>query len=545
MGRAQDGFQTTYEELKLRPRRRTLDARWRASRLPMRNWNSDCRRVQDYILVLPDYLWGIETGGRFESLERIRGFQTTYEELKLRLSCTMVTANWLPDYLWGIETSPVYCYERCSRASRLPMRNWNTRYRGRIIQFLGFQTTYEELKPPALTSITRLVSLPDYLWGIETHLSCAILLLNLWLPDYLWGIETQFREVHPWNKALPDYLWGIETPVFRVREFEPRNASRLPMRNWNRYIPDKSRTQQNGFQTTYEELKPENLRDLIDFAISLPDYLWGIETRVWMFFWRKKRRLPDYLWGIETPDEVGLVAIFRLPDYLWGIETFLQGRCRVFFCRFQTTYEELKLRIHPCSFPYPGLPDYLWGIETEINGEMATILELPDYLWGIETEVCHLPTSHLPSFQTTYEELKLLFSLSSLLVSRASRLPMRNWNTGRISKREWTTASFQTTYEELKRIPDSETIMAKTASRLPMRNWNWMWKVWFSKRSCFQTTYEELKPSIGSSITTNTFRFQTTYEELKHISVANISGIEIASRLPMRNWNSRSRIFSG
>jgi len=97
-------FQTTYEELK------------RAIYHPRLN----------FLLRLPDYLWGIETANAVTTEKLNARFQTTYEELKLRLSCTMVTANWLPDYLWGIET----------RASDID----------------GEGTGW----------------LPDYLWGIET-----------------------------------------------------------------------------------------------------------------------------------------------------------------------------------------------------------------------------------------------------------------------------------------------------------------------------------------------------------------------------------------
>ena len=75
-----------------------------ASRLPMRNWNLCTFFRLSQKISLPDYLWGIETRKWYaENKERVKGFQTTYEELKLYLSM------WL--YL--------------SWASRLPMRNWN------------------------------------------------------------------------------------------------------------------------------------------------------------------------------------------------------------------------------------------------------------------------------------------------------------------------------------------------------------------------------------------------------------------------------------
>ncbi len=63
-----------------------------ASRLPMRNWNT-CRHLPAFDKWrLPDYLWGIETF----VLASISGFwvrfQTTYEELKLSGSKTLTTS---------------------------------------------------------------------------------------------------------------------------------------------------------------------------------------------------------------------------------------------------------------------------------------------------------------------------------------------------------------------------------------------------------------------------------------------------------------------
>jgi len=77
------GFQTTYEELKhLGLTQREIETL--ASRLPMRNWN-----------------WQRAT---FSSQSVCR----------------------LPDYLWGIETIPIWNRSTLGLlASRLPMRNWN------------------------------------------------------------------------------------------------------------------------------------------------------------------------------------------------------------------------------------------------------------------------------------------------------------------------------------------------------------------------------------------------------------------------------------
>jgi len=61
--------------------------------------------------------------------------------------------------------------------------------------------------------------------------------------------------------------------------------------------------------------------------------------------------------------------------------------------------------------------------------KMVCLLKLPDYLWGIETQD-NQKVEMFPnlSFQTTYEELKLVEGMVSRIQRVASRLPMRNWN---------------------------------------------------------------------------------------------------------------------
>jgi len=120
-----NGFQTTYEELK-RSKVSEVSTLEYASRLPMRNWNLRAGQENFAVRMLPDYLWGIETVWiRPQWTHTQLRFQTTYEELKPPMSTTSGCEPWLPDYLWGIETSS----------------NTNYQFRER-----GFQTTYEELK---------------------------------------------------------------------------------------------------------------------------------------------------------------------------------------------------------------------------------------------------------------------------------------------------------------------------------------------------------------------------------------------------------------
>jgi len=156
-----------------------------------------------------------------------------------------------------------------------------------------------------------------------------------------------------------------------------------------------------------------------------------------------------------------------------------------------------------------------WNWNTAWNG-LPLPGPLPDYLWGIETEGSTWCLRGVLSFQTTYEELKPLRNNTGPRQFRASRLPMRNWNSwwvhvcelvkydaSRLPMRNWNTAVLKT---KIGRI---------LASRLPMRNWNF--RV-FSPRQWepgFQTTYEELKPIRGVECFQPGCCFQTTYEELK------------------------------
>ena len=281
----------------------------------------------------------------------------------------------------------------------------------------------------------------------------------LYIPKLFDSFQTTYEELkrgyRSWWGAdfyrLPDYLWGIETNLY------PFTGVSI-----------------SSFQTTYEELKQRSVTIGLHI-LELPDYLWGIETHK-VFDNNSKIKLPDYLWGIETVAKRGNSEEMELlPDYLWGIETpILRSRLVVQNFRFQTTYEELKPPILPSLELIPELPDYLWGIETSLVLRLSCsfALKLPDYLWGIETLVCQRLFEHHPS---------------------ASRLPMRNWNPEEIQA-PISNQSFQTTYEELKLLaveflwpvrplPDYlwgiETfsfyvylLQPGSASRLPMRNWN-------------------------------------------------------------------------
>ncbi len=140
-----------------------------ASRLPMRNWNTNWRTI------LP---W------------RQRRFQTTYEELKP---------------LGDIGEGPTV-----EKASRLPMRNWNTSF--------------------GTKRITR-NTLPDYLWGIETRI-CREVFLSFpasRLPMRNWNAIRHQKCIYHLASRLPMRNWN----AIRHQKCIYHLASRLPMRNWN------------------------------------------------------------------------------------------------------------------------------------------------------------------------------------------------------------------------------------------------------------------------------------------------------------------------
>ena len=378
------GFQTTYEELKLYSGSyecihisQLPDYLWgietanakpeilRAILLPDYLWGIETC-VQQYSMIyfrLPDYLWGIETAWMatswitlcfqttYEELKQpelpgifvgFEGFQTTYEELKLRCSCSQSMSLLLPDYLWGIETCVDPHSNRRQCRFQTTYEELKLRQLARKFQLKNcFQTTYEELKHSQRENGLQVRKLPDYLWGIETPGRSRT-------PGRACSFQTTYEE--------------LKQVCFACRRSLKVCASRLPMRNWNYFLA-------GSFLTA-----------------SLPDYLWGIETSLYVYgvastghgFQTTYEELKRD--RMDTP-----ISTLVLPDYLWGIET----------------------SVVDVSDIYIWLPDYLWGIETlPLDKALWNMIVLPDYLWGIETRVCQL--THDPC--------------------KASRLPMRNWN---------------------------------------------------------------------------------------------------------------------
>jgi len=146
------------------------------------------------------------------------------------------------------------------------------------------------------------------------------------------------------------------------------------------------------------------------------------------------------------------------------------------------------------------LPDYLWGIETVIDSILLPVLaSLPDYLWGIET---------------------FLLEFLLPLFYQASRLPMRNWNLASEVFR-WLSClhRFQTTYEELKRFRFFH--QGAFQYRLP----DYLWGI--------ETTQEILLSQWNLAS-----RLPMRNWNLRHFQNYRLQ-VRPASRLPMRNWNQK------
>jgi len=359
--------------------------------------------------MLPDYLWGIETSPLSRRGTQLR-FQTTYEELKLGFQTIPYTIRKSFQTTYEeLKHALIRSNVSFSIASRLPMRNWNRGQVGRYQDGKRFQTTYEELKRSFLFSEYQLSCsasrLPMRNWNVPVPIISPPSHLASRLPMRNWNISFTAKEsrmkrasrlpMRNWNLtearmmpsiSLPDYLWGIETVEttrrggnlygFQTTYEELKQttggggrqtsalASRLPMRNWN-LNPNKEVWRMLGFQTTYEELKPPFWL-AVWFATSasrLPMRNWNRE------FFRCLDRiflLPDYLWGIETISFPKTWSHYntasRLPMRNWNTASATSA-IWLLSC-FQTTYEELKHRSQVEGVFRVLLPDYLWGIET-------------------------------------------------------------------------------------------------------------------------------------------------------------------------------------
>ena len=147
------------------------------------------------------------------------------------------------------------------------------------------------------------------------------------------------------TEGLPDYLWGIETFADTSGTFKAYRSQTT----YEELKPRANKEQQkleHRSQTTYEELKLCHVDKLLP-SVELPDYLWGIETRISEYDSFGKGSLPDYLWGIET---LGTLLYYTTK----------------YTCS-QTTYEELKRESELATsleIRAPRLPMRNWNLAT-------------------------------------------------------------------------------------------------------------------------------------------------------------------------------------
>jgi len=163
-----------------------------ASRLPMRNWNSN------WLTLILD----------------ASCFQTTYEELKLQFSFSQVldavSASRLPMRNWNNRLNALISF---GTASSLPIRNWN------------------ELASQESPRGRCAFRLPMRNWNRHYNDDYSVVGM---LPDYLWGIETIINDDTVLN------FYSFQTTYEELKHSTFKNgtaitmASRLPMRNWNK-----------------------------------------------------------------------------------------------------------------------------------------------------------------------------------------------------------------------------------------------------------------------------------------------------------------------
>ena len=78
------------------------------------------------------------------------------------------------------------------------------------------------------------LSLPAYLWGIETVIESMQWDMVDQLPAYLWGIETGIpdKQVQGIARYQPTYE-ELKQQLYVPGRFSVRSVTSLPMRNWN------------------------------------------------------------------------------------------------------------------------------------------------------------------------------------------------------------------------------------------------------------------------------------------------------------------------
>ena len=226
------------------------------------------------------------------------------------------------------------------------------------------------------------------------------------------------------------------------------------MRNWNDLVQSVPRWRRDGFQPTYEELKPNKKAEKCLYFKEFPAYLWGIETSQTIIIHHSLVRvssLPMRNWnywkGVSTATWARVSSLpMRNWNYWKGVSTATWARVSSLPMRNWNYQKWTSPAPHATTFPA-----YLWGIETERHDREVTC------------HMCFQPTYEelkprnrttdpriRKRFKPTYEELKLFIPLLFTDSKDVSSLPMRNWN----------------------RNFSSSGVSGRTVSSLPMRNWN-------------------------------------------------------------------------
>ncbi len=241
----------------------------------MRNWNFQKPQNRP-TLQLPDYLWGIET---LMPCNRHKFYQASRLPMRNWNSADTILreggkASRLPMRNWN---SPglILCI-RVTDASRLPMRNWNSRITTIWKWGLCFQTTYEELKQTSPLVSLKKISLPDYLWGIETTI------------EYIIQKQEPASRLPMRNWNFSNHLSHQISPSFQTTYEELKHCAlaggpaQFSFQTTYEELKPTSRgrsSERSSFQTTYEELKPvlDERGDLVYFASRLPMRNWNVK----------------------------------------------------------------------------------------------------------------------------------------------------------------------------------------------------------------------------------------------------------------------------
>ena len=194
--------------------------------------------------------------------------------------------------------------------------------------FLGFQPTYEELKP-GTAQVLEIVDMgfqPTYeeLKQIKSQFRYILPSQVFSLPTRNWNLGKRIRRRYPQRCFQPTYeelkRLQVQFSYFLLNRFQPTYEE------LKHHSILESVEQELGFQPIYEELK---LLSEINWTsrqrvFSLPMRNWNPDS---MFRLSVTSTFSAYLWAIETHGQV--VSHHRRGDqfsaYLRGIETFFQN----------------------------------------------------------------------------------------------------------------------------------------------------------------------------------------------------------------------------